>query len=700
VLSPRSIALVGATTNPNAMASLTRGNFGRFDGPVHLVNPRYEAIGAERCFPSVASLPEAPDCVIAAVARDAVENVVLDAARAGAGGVVIFAAGYADTGEAEGQARQQRLTAIARETGLRIIGPNCVGLINHLRGFAMSFAPDVAFSPEGAARIGLISQSGGVSNGLAQALQHGTVFSHVLSAGNCCDVDVCDYVSFLADEPGCSAIALTFEGVEDPRRLLEAGEIAWAAGKPLVVFKLARGSQGARAAMSHTGFLAGSPAAYRALFDRIGAVQVESFHALIQTTSFFAKAGAPTANGVAIVGSSGGNLVLAVDEAEARGVPLPQPLESTAEALRAILPDYGSPRNPCDITGGASITSADLLSDATAILLDDPQFGAALYPLGYITQGRVEALHRLGALAAERAKLIVAVCTSEWLEGPGIAEVERNRNVCLFRSMDFCMSALAAWHAREQRLRLRAGDSRQRQSPLEAVSIVARLLEASPAGTLTERESMAVLGAYGVATAGARLAVDVRSAVEAAQALGWPVVLKIESPDIGHKTEVGGVRLNLSSPAQVEAAFAEVTASARKARPDARINGVLLEQMLAGGVEMLVGARVDPQFGPIVVAGLGGVMVELLGDSVAALAPVSLAEAKGMLDRLKGKALLAGYRGLPPVDRDALAAVVARVSELAADHAATIREIDVNPLICRGDRITAADALIVKGEAA
>jgi acyl-CoA synthetase (NDP forming) len=691
------VAVVGASPNPDALASHTLRNLAGFDGRIHLVNPKYERIGERPCYKSLAQLPEVPDCVIVAVGRDLVEAVVEECARLGVGGVVIYASGFADTGEPQYVELQERLARIARTTGMPIIGPNAVGVVNHVRGFGLSFAPDLVFSRSSPSCIGLVSQSGGVGNGLAQAVHHGTAFSHTLSAGNSCDVDIADYVSYLAHDPDCKSIALIFEGTGDPLRLLEAGEIAWAAGKPLVVFKLARGEQGATAALSHTGFLSGSTAAYRAAFERVGAIMVDSFHALIQTASFFAKAGPPTAQGVAVLGSSGGNLVLAVDEAEAHGVLLPQPTDATREALASVLPAFSSPRNPCDITGGGSMGGRDLMMDAATLLLDDPQYGALLYPWGYVSAQRGRVVGKLGALARARGKTALVVCTAGWLEGPGVAEAEANPDVCLFHSMEACMAAIVAWHAREARRTAQSSrEPPRRLANPGAQAAAAILLDAAAGESLTEREAKAVLSLYGVRCVGESLATRAEDAVAAAEALGLPVVLKVESADIPHKSDAGAVRLNLRSADEVAAGFDEVLANARRAHPQASINGVLVQPMIGRGAEVLVGARTDPQFGALIVVGLGGIFVELLQDSVVALAPVSRREALSMLARLRGQAVLKGFRGSAPVDLQALADVIARISELAADHPERIAELDVNPLICTGATITAVDALIVK----
>jgi acetyl-CoA synthetase len=299
----------------------------------------------------------------------------------------------------------------------------------------------------------------------------------------------------------------------------------------------------------------------------------------------------------------------------------------------------------------------------------------------------------MGELAARHGKPGCVVWTTQWLEGPGAREAEGEEHVALFRSMDRCMTAIAAWQARAAR-RQAGTILRTRLAPAAAKDAAARLLDQATGPVLTEREAKAVLSAYGVPVVQEVLAEDAEAAMAAAEQAGYPVVLKVESPAIPHKTEAGVIRLSLPDAKAVRAAFAEIMANAARAAPGAPINGVLVQPMVPAGIEIVVGARLDPLFGPTVLVGLGGILVELLRDSVVALAPVGHDEARAMLGRLKGAKLLSGFRNLPAVDLDQLAGIVQRVSELAADHGDRIAEIDVNPVICAGARQVAVDGLI------
>jgi acyl-CoA synthetase (NDP forming) len=693
LLAPRSIAIIGASGRAGSFGERTARNLAGFAGRLHLVNPRYETLDGRPCFPALAAVPEVPDLVVAATPMEACEQVVRDCVAAGVGALVMYAAGFAETGKPDRIALQQRLVAMARAGGVRLIGPNCIGLTDYARGVEISFVaiPRPAAPPKRPA-IGIVSQSGNLGFALAQSVEAGNQVGRVLTCGNSADVDVADLVAALAEDPGCSAIALLFEGMADPRRLIEAAEIAWAHDKPVVVHKLGTGEQGAQAAMSHTGSLAGSEAVYRAAFERAGMVLSESFEGMLELANFLAKAPPPKAAGLAVVSTSGGAAIMAADRAEVHGVPLPQPGPEAQAVLQARIPDFGSARNPCDVTAQV-LNDPDSLRDCMGALLADPAYGVLIVPNGFAYDFATPRFRLMGELAARHDKPACVVWTSQWLEGPGAREAEGEERVALFRSVDRCLAAIAAWQARGARRRAAAATA-TRLSPPGAREKAAALLDQAQGPVLTEREAKAVLAAYGVPVVQEVLATDAAAAVAAADRAGYPVVLKVESPDLPHKTEAGVIRLDLRDAAAVRGAFAEVMANAHRHAPGAAINGVLVQPMVPQGIEIVVGARRDPLFGPTVLVGLGGVLVELLRDSVVALAPVDAGGAGAMLARLKGARLLDGFRNLPAVDRAVLADIVQRVGELAADHAARIAEIDVNPVICAGARQVAVDALI------
>jgi len=692
LLHPRSVAVIGASPRPGSFGERVLLNQQNFAGVTWPVNARYEKIGDVTCYPSVAALPDVPDCVVITASREAVEEIITDCAKAGVGGAIVFASGYAEMGTPDRIAAQDRLASIARETGLRIVGPNCIGVVNAIVDSRITFMNITPIPPPRPQAVGIISQSGALGMALAQAVMRGASFSHVLTSGNSCDVDMADYVSYLADDPACTAIACVFEGMASPERLLLAAEYAWQRDKPLVVYKMATGNEGAAAAMSHTGSLAGSHAAYRSVFQRAGAVLVESYESLVETASFFAKAPPPKAKGAAVVAASGGAAIMAADRAEEHGVPLPQPGPDLHELLVARIPDFGARRNPCDVTGQI-LNDPESLNVCAGAFLADPQYATLVVPMTYGFAASAARIPVYERLAKEVDKIVCIAWQAEWLEGPGVKEAEESERVALFHSMSALFAAIAAWTWRAEK---RAAAIETITPTPAAIRHAAHTAIAAGAGrTLTEREAKAALALYDVPVVGESLVGSADAAVVAAESLGYPVVLKVESPDLPHKTEAGVVRLDLRSADDVRAGYAAVMASANRVTPLPRIHGVLVQPMIPQGVEMVIGARIDPLFGPLVVVGLGGILVEVLQDTALAPAPVTHRDARAMLRALKGEKLLHGFRGAPAVNLDMLADVICRIARFAADHRDSIAELDVNPLICAGNRIVAVDALIV-----
>ncbi len=695
LFNPQRIAIIGASPNATSFGARTLENLSNYTGKIYLVNAKYDRIGELACYPSVAALPESPDCALIAVGREFVSTIVDECIAAKVGGIMVYASGYSETGKPERTAQQAELTAKARASGIPIVGPNAMGGFNYLSGAVITFVGSMKHAePVREPAVGIVSQSGALSISLAQTILTGVSISQILLAGNSCDVDVADCISYLADEPTCQAIACVFEGMPDPMRMLEAGEIAWKANKPVVVYKIATGERGAAAAVSHTGSLAGSNAAYRALFDRAGIAVVENFEALVEAAAFFTKVPPLKAKGAAVITASGGAGIMAADKAEIHGVPMPQPNEAAYKILVETIPEFGSPRNPCDVTAQI-VSSPEMTRICAEALLEDDNYGTLVFNVGSATDKTAATMQTMGGLAEKYGKLVCASWIGQWSDGPGSREAAQHPKLALFRSPDRCFAALAAWHRREDRIAAGARNPARVSLPAAAQQAAA-LIAQSPNSTLTEREAKAVLALYGVPVVGERLVKDGSAAVSAASVLGFPVALKVESPDIPHKTEAGVIRLNLKSEADVRSAYDAIMTNARKSAPDAKINGVLVQPMAPAGFEMMAGGRIDVQFGPLIVTGLGGVMVELMKDTALDLAPVTPSEARAMLCKLRGRSALDGFRGLPAVNIDKLADVVVRLSEFAADQQENIAEFDVNPLICAGDRIVAVDALIVK----
>lgn len=690
LIAPVSIAVIGASARAGAFGQRVEQNLAGFAGRLHLVNARYDHLGDRPCHRSLSALPEVPDCIVICTGKEHVTPLIEEAARLGVGGAVIFASAFAETGKPDDIAMQARLTAIAAESGLRIVGPNCLGILNLGLNANMTFqAPPSAQAPRRGS-IGLISQSGALGMALSQAAERGVSYSHVLTSGNSCDVDVADYISYLAHDPVCAVIACALEGVTTPARLIASARIAAEAGKPLVVYKMAASDHGAAAAMSHSGTFAGSHAAYCAALRRAGVVMVEALDTLIETAAFFGKAPArPTGRGAMVLTTSGGASIMAADAAAARNVPLPPLGPEANEVLAARVPDFGSVGNPCDVTAQI-VNDPQMFADCAGVMIADPGCAALVTP-HVLAQGfAVPRIAVLNDLARDHGKIACNVWLSEWFGGPGAQESEAAPHVAYFRSMDRCMATLRLWQDRVDAQDVMT--TSPRLSPPDARAKVATILE-TEGPVLTERASKRVLAAYGIAVAMDHVVADATEAIARARDLDGPVVLKGEAASIPHKSDAGLVYLNLSRPQEIGAAHADLAAKlARLALNEP--TAIVLQPMIPAGVEIMVGGHVDPQFGPLIVLGLGGVMVELMKDVVLEQAPLSPAQARQALGRLRGQAILDGFRHLPAVDRDSLAETVARFSELLADNADRIAEADVNPLLCSGQMVIAVDGLI------
>ena len=459
LFAPANIAIYGISPNPASFGAKTLANLSAYRGRKLLINPKYNKVGELPCHPSVAALPEKPDCAIIALPMEAVEAAVMECAAAGVPSAIVFASGYAEMNEPERIARQQRLTDIARESGMKILGPNCMGFMNFPALMMASFAAaDLKLEVPPRPGIGIASQSGALGYGLAQASQRGVTISHVLATGNGCDVNVADEVAWLAAQPACSAIVCVFEGLEDVQHLAQAGEVAWKADKPVIVHKLGTGPAGARAAISHTGSPAGSIDEYRRICADTGMIMVDDLEAVLETASFFAKAPRrPAARGVGVLSPSGGLGVSAADAAEKYGVSLPQPPADVLEVLEQLIPDFGSRRNPADVTAAVA---GDLAKTAQCFhaMAGDPSYGALVFPQVLYSNRTTDRYQMFSEVAECHGKPILLPLLGGWTGGPGYVEAEQNPHTSPFLSMDRCFATLAAWLQREELRAKRGGN--------------------------------------------------------------------------------------------------------------------------------------------------------------------------------------------------------------------------------------------------
>ena len=695
LVDPRLVAIVGASDTPGSFGQRTLANMADFDGEVIAVNPKYRTLMGRACVPSLADLPASPDCVILCVARPMVHGMIEAAGAAGAGGAIVYASGYSETGKADRIASQESLAALARRVGVRLAGPNCVGLATTRSRAGMNFMPDYAGMGHRRGPIAITSQSGALGYTVLQAMARGIGFSHYLAVGNSSDVDVCDFVSYLAEDDDTRAIVCLMEGVKDGARFLDAARKARDAGRAVIVYKSGNSDLSRQAALSHTGTMVGSSDAYAAAFRDAGCIAVDDLEAVLETAKFFATARAPASGrGVGVLATSGGAAVIAADMADRHQVPLPPLAPATAAALDTVVPDFGSVANPADLTAEVLKTVATFQTCLDAFL-GDPGYSALVIPMVFAHSSSAGARASMITQAARRTDRPLCITwMNEWLQGPGSEAFDADELVTMFRSTDRCFRTLRAWFDWHERT---PQPIPARISPLSSASAARRVIDGARSGgrALSEADSKRVLSAYGIPVPAEALASGPAEAAASAAGIGFPVVAKIASADIPHKTEAGGIRLSLQSEAEVHEAAAAILASARAYAPGARIDGISIQQMLPRGIELVVGLKQDLQFGPLIAVGLGGVAVELLRDTAVRLAPVGHATAREMLQSLKTYPLLAGYRGAPGVDLDTLADLICRLSELGADLGELIEEIDVNPVIATPHAAVAADALVV-----
>ncbi len=689
LLSPRSIALVGASESSSWSQALV-ANFEAFgfEGRVHLVHPARSEQFGRPCHPTLEAIPGEVDSAYLMTGTAAAEQVIDDCGRKGVRSVVMLTAGFKEVGE-EGSRRERRLVDQCREAGITLLGPNCLGFVNYQSrapAYGLLLAPPL---PVGA--IGLVSQSGAMLLHFHRmAQQRGLGLAQTVSIGNEAMCAGSDFLAEFVRREEVHVVGALLEGIRDPAGFLSAAEAALEAGKPLVVLKVGRSQVSARSVSAHTGSLAGSDAVVEAVFRQHGVIRVDSLEELLETCGMLAARGWPDGGRTAVVTTSGGACGLVSDLAAGTRVEIPDFAPGTKARLGQLLPVFGTPQNPLDTTGvivnepgllGACVDAvlAEGTFDAIFINSDPPRDpgpnpGAAEQRIA----GLAESLRDspiFTALAATAPSDLTAF-GRQTLADHGLHFA--NGLALGVRALDH---AIFYGQARARRNPEKPDTSPRHPPPLvEGWS-----------GQLAEVNGKRLLEAYGIRIPAEWLAQTDVEAAAAAQEIGFPVVLKVQSPDIPHKTEVGGVQLNLRSEAEVRTAFGEVS----RCVPGARVEGVLVATQVAPVAELIAGVNRDPQFGPVVVVGLGGIFAETLGDVSLRLPPIDERMALEMLSELRGAAVLKGARGRPAADLDALAAVLVALGELALDLGERLLAVDVNPLFALEQGALAGDALVI-----
>ncbi len=684
LIHPRSIAIVGASAELSKINGrplkflLEKGYAGR----ILPVNPKYPQIAGLPCSPDIASLPEAADLAIVAVpAREVLASI--DAlGRRGVRAAVVFSSGFGETGP-EGLQLEQAVVDCARRHGMVLCGPNCLGFVNAFDKVYATFS-QYADGETGPGPIAFVTQSGAFGTAIAAlARQRGLGLGYFINTGNQADLDFSELMDSVIDDPRIRVAAGYLEGLEDGAALIRLAQRCQALGKPLVLTKVGRMASGQRAAASHTGALAVADTVFDAVIRQYGVLRARNEEQMLDMLQALAQPRPARGNGLGIATQSGGAGVMMADRAEEVGLSMPELGEATRARLAEVMPAFGSAGNPVDVTG-QFVARPELLTESVVALLGDPAVHIGIVWLQLMT-AHVDTLVRIFCEIRDRSDKPFFVC---WVAAP--AEALRRLNaegIVVFSAGERAVEAAAAL--------ARHGQFRRRLPLAVDAAVLAGVPRDLHDGVQPSVQATAWLSAAGVPMAPVALARDEDDAVALWRAIGSAVALKIESPDITHKTEVGGVVLKLNDEAGVRAAHRDLLARASLAAPAARLDGVLVQRMSAGHLELVVGAQRDPVFGMVVMVGLGGVLVEVLKDVSFRHAPFDTDEALAMLAELRMGAVLDGVRGQPGVDRAQLAGLLSRLSHWVAAMQPWLAELDLNPVLVGASGPQGVDCVMV-----
>lgn len=684
LLNPRSVAVVGASErNFFSANSVKQLRSVGFDGVLHLVNPKGGEVFGQETVPDCQSIGEAVDAAFLCVPRDGVLWAARDAIDAGIGNLVVVTGGFAEVG-AEGAALEAELKALCESAGVNVLGPNCLGFRNLLDRVGLGSIPVV--EQHGPGSVALVTVSGSVANAVASyGAQQGVGFTHLISTGNEMNIGAADLADYLVDIPEVKAIALFLESIKDTATLAAAAERARAARKPIVALKAGFAPATAALAAAHTSAVVGDDRVFDAACDRLGIIRVSTFEELITTAAAIVETGPVTTSGVAVISMSGGVCEVASDCGAQLDVAIPQFSEATCAELADVVSDLGQMHNPLDLTG-AAIREESLWTSVTSIVSRDPAVGLTLinWEVPAVAEPRlpVTLAHVGGARKVAATPTLIFSTWERPVNEHGRAYLESHGLTFTVPGVRHAMSIASrvAWWSE----RLSRGPAPSR-SDRPTVPTQDRPRD--------EREALAHLARHGVPVIPTQVATTAADAGRVAAEIGGRVAMKVLSPDIAHKTEVGGVILDVEGADAAVRAFGDIMTSVQAKAPQAQVEGVIVAPMRTGGLELLVGVARDPQWGLVLALGLGGIWVEVLDDTALLLLPAEPADVIRRLRSLRAATLLEGHRGAPPVDLEALAAVVLRIGEAAAELGPDLSALEVNPLHVSGDRIEAIDAL-------
>jgi acyl-CoA synthetase (NDP forming) len=685
VLNPRSVAIIGASENPNKIGGrplLYLSRFG-FQGKVYPINPKRSEAQGFKTYPDLAALPEVPDVAVIVVPGDLALQAVEDCARVGAKVAIVMASGFGETTSADAQAQELRMTQIAHETGMRVIGPNSQGLANFASGAVLSFSTMFLEAPPQDGPVAIVSQSGGMSvvpYGLLR--NRGVGVRHVHATGNDCDVSVGELASVLAEDPDLELLLLYLETIRDADAVAQMAQAARSRGLPVIALKSGRTSAGQEAARSHTGALANEDRVVDAFFEQHGIWRAQNMSELVQATEMYLKGWRPQGRRLVVVSNSGAVCVMAADAATAAGMPMARLSDATRATLNGILPSFATTSNPVDITA-ALLSNSRLFGDILPALAQDPAADAFLIGIPVAGQGYdIDAFAQDAAAFAAQTGKPVAVSAPQH----SVASRFKAEGLPVFQTES---DAIAALNQFVSHLELMADT--QASAPASARSTPRQF-----GRMLNEAESLALLQRHGVPVIAHLLCRTADEAVHALAELGGAVAVKGCSADIVHKTELGLVRLNLRTVDEIRSAFDTMRSVIEQQR--ARFDGVIVAKMASGRRELMIGARLDPVFGPVVLVGDGGKYVEAMPDVQLLLPPFRVERVQRVLSRLRIAPLLAGVRGEPPLDVRAFSLAAVAVGALMLDDQAGVTNLDLNPVTVgsAGEGCRALDAVVYR----
>lgn len=691
LLKPGKVAIAGASESDSLGGKTTRYFLESFSShleDVYFINPGRSEVYGRPCYRTAAELPEEIDLIVIAAGKAKVRQILEDAAGKKVRGAVVFASGYSETGREEDKQDELELKRFCEERDIALMGPNCAGYINfvdEIYPFGFQF-----HKRKRAGKIGLVSQSGQVCTSML--LSPRSEFSYVISGGNSKIVQMEDYIRFLVEDQDTQVVAAYVEGFSDAEKLAEALKKAAEYQKPVVFLKSGRSARAAEVAASHTGSMTGADQNFDALFRKFGVIRaddIEQLSAICNVLSLLPKL--PEKNAVAVVCGSGGESAISADLCEMKGICCPHFSERTVERLRGILPDYASPNNPLDTTGGV-IEQAEPFRDTLGAILEDDQIAMVVVGMPLYEETRLDTQTMVTAME-------MAVREHPQIPMAAVPLIETGRNKEMVERLTAAGIPLLpppeyAYAVLKKILDYGQWRTTAKERSLE---IHVPVKEQGKRRALSEGDSKKILKKYGITVPGEYVAQSPEEAVEYAEKIGYPVVMKVESADILHKSDAGAVLLAVPDKESVIQGYHKILDNCRNYKADARIGGILIQEMLPQGLEMIVGVQVDPQLGPMVLLGMGGIFVEIFKDVALYPAPVNEQEAELMIRSLKAYPLLKGYRGTKKLDVPALARTIAAVSTLAVENKDTLAELDINPLFVyeEGRGTAAADGLAI-----